>query len=159
MARRPSITKTSVVVEMFGMDDFLRQLQRAPAETKKAIKQGNKAIAEEVFVQVKRRSRMVFHASRYQTIMPSMRVVQGTVPNIKVGGAKKATVSRKKRPPAGDLFFGLEFGGGSKPTTQQFPLHRGKKGYVLIPTIVKMHDFIKKEYTDQIERVLKGLTR
>jgi len=159
MARKPSMNKSAVGIEMFGMDDFLRELRRAPKETRKAVNQGSKAIAEEVFVQVKRRSRTVFHASRYQTIMPSMRVVQGTVPKIKVGGAKKAAVSRKKRPPSGDLFFGLEFGGGSRPTTRQFPRHRGKKGYVLFPTIIKMHSFIKKEYTDQIERVLKGLTR
>jgi hypothetical protein len=144
---------------MFGMDAFLRQLQRAPKETKKAVKQGNKVIAETVLKKVKSRSRQVFHASRYQTIIPSMRAVQGTVPKIKAGGAKKAAVSRKNRPASGDLFFGLEFGGGRTPTTRQFPRHRGKKGYVLFPTIIKMQGFIKKEYTKQIDDVLKGLTR
>ena len=160
MARTPSLNKSAVAIEMFGMDEFLRQLQRAPKETKKAVKQGNKVIAETVLKKVKSRSRQVFHASRYQTIMHTMRAVQGTVPQIKAGGPKKAAVSRKKnRPASGDLFFGLEFGGGRTPTTRQFPRHRGKKGYVLFPTIIKMHGFIKKEYTDQIERVLKGLTR
>ena len=159
MARKPSLNKSAVGIEMFGMDDFLRDLRRAPKETRKAVSQGSKVIAETVVVRVKRRSRQVFHASRYQTIIPSMRAVQGTVPKIKAGGAKKAAVSRKNRPASGDLFFGLEFGGGRTPTTRQFPRHRGKKGYVLFPTIIKMQGFIKKEYTKQIDDVLKGLTR
>ncbi len=159
MARTPSMNKSAVGIEMFGMDEFLRELRRAPKETRKAVNRGSQVIAETVVVRVKQRSRHVFHASRYQTIIKSFRAVKGTVPKIKAGGAKKAAVSRKNRPASGDLFFGLEFGGGSTPTTRQFPRHRGKKGYVLFPTIIKMQGFIKKEYTDQIERVLKGLTR
>ena len=160
MARKPTANKTGVAIEMFGMDDFLRDLRRAPKETRKAVSQGSKEIAETVLVRMKQRSRTVFHASQYQTIVPSLRAVQGTVPKIKAGGAKKAAVSRKKtRPASGDIFFGVEFGGNRRSTTRQFPHHRGRKGYVLFPTIIKMQGFIKKEYTDQIERVLKGLTR
>ena len=157
--------KPMVAIEMFGMDDFLRQLQRAPKETKKAVKQGSKEIAETVVVRMKQRSRIVPHASQYQIIIPSLRAVQATVPQIKAGGAKKAATHRrvidgkKKLPASGDIFYGVEFGGRRRPTTRQFPPHRGRKGYVLFPTIIKMHGFIKKEYTDQIERVLKGLTR
>ena len=157
--------KPMVAIEMFGMDGFLRQLQRAPKETKKAVKQGSKEIAETVLVRMKQRSRTVFHASQYQIIIPSLRAVQATVPQIKAGGAKKAATHRrvidgkKTLPAAGDIFYGVEFGGRRRSTTRQFPPHRGRKGYVLFPTIIKMHGFIKKEYTDQIERVLKGLTR
>ena len=157
--------KPMVAIEMFGMDDFLRQLQRAPKETKKAVKQGSKEIAESVLVRMKQRSRTVFHANQYQIIIPSLRAVQATVPQIKAGGAKKAATHRrvidgkKKLPASGDIFYGVEFGGRRRSTTRQFPPHRGRKGYVLFPTIIKMHGFIKKEYTDQIERVLKGLTR
>ena len=166
MARTPSLNKSAVGIEMFGMDDFLRQLQRAPKETKKAVRHANREIAKTVLVQMKRRARIVPHAAQYQTIIKSLKTPVGTVPKIKAGGANpKAVVAprmidgRKTRPASGDLFFGVEFGGGRRSTTRQFPRHRGKKGYVLFPTIIKMHGFIKKEYTDQIERVLKGLTR
>jgi len=159
MARTPSMNKSAVAIEMFGMDDFLRDLRRAPKETRKAVSKGSKEIADTVLVRMKQRSRTVFHASQYQIIVPSLRAVQGTVPKIKAGGAKKAAVSRKNRPASGDIFFGVEFGGGRRSTTRQFPHHRGRKGYNLFPTIIKMQGFIKKEYTDQIERVLKGLTR
>ena len=162
---REGIKKTGVGIEMFGMDDFLRQLRKAPAETRKAVSHANREIAKTVLVRMKRRSRTVFHAAQYQTIIPSLKTPVGTVPKIQAGGSKKAATHRrvidgkKKLPASGDIFFGVEFGGGRRSTTRQFPHHRGKKGYVLFPTIIKMHGFIKKEYTDQIERVLKGLTR
>jgi hypothetical protein len=163
---REGIKKTGVGIEMFGMDDFLRELRRAPKETRKAVSHANREIAKTVLVRMKQRSRIVPHAAQYQTIIKSLKTPVGTVPKIQAGGTnpKAATHRRmidgkKTRPASGDIFFGVEFGGGRKSTTRQFPPWRGKKGYVLFPTIIKMHDFIKKEYTDQIERVLKGLTR
>ena len=158
--------KPMVAIEMFGMDDFLRQLRKAPAETRKAVSHGSREIAKTVLVRMKQRSRIVPHAAQYQTIVKSLKTPVGSVPKIKAGGTnpKAATHRRmidgkKTRPASGDIFFGVEFGGGRRSTTRQFPHHRGRKGYVLFPTIIKMHGFIKKEYTDQIERVLKGLTR
>lgn len=161
MARTPIEKKSGVAIEMFGMDDFLRDLRRAPKETRKAVNHGSREIAKTVLVQMKRRSRTVFHAAQYQTIISSLKTPVGSVPKIKAGGASpKAAVSRRKnRPASGDIFFGVEFGGGRKSTTRQFPHHRGRKGYVLFPTIIKMRGFIQKEYTKQIEDVLKGLTR
>lgn len=32
-------------------------------------------------------------------------------------------------------FFGHEFGGGAKPSTRQFPIHRGIDGYFLYPVV------------------------
>ena len=149
-----------VGIEMFGLDEFLRELRFAPAETKKAIKQGNKAIADKVVVEMKKKARVIWSAQQYETIVPSLRAVQGTVPKIKIGGARKAAVSRRKnRPSAGELVMGAEFGGRREETTQQFPIHRGRKGYVLFPTIRRLHGTIKKEYTDQIEKVLRKVAR
>ena len=68
--------------EMFGLDEFLRELRFAPAETKKAIKQGNKAIADKVVVEMKQRARVIWSAQQYEAIVPSLRAVQGTVPKV-----------------------------------------------------------------------------
>ena len=160
MATRTSGNRTMVGAEMFGLDEFLRELRFAPAETKKAIKQGNKAIADKVVVEMKKKARVIWSAQQYETIVPSLRAVQGTVPKIKIGGARKAAVSRRRnRPSAGELVMGAEFGGRREETTQQFPIHRGRKGYVLFPTIRRLHGTIKKEYTDQIEKVLRKVAR
>ena len=160
MARKPSSNRTMVATEMFGMDEFLRELRFAPAETKKAVKQGNKVIADKVVVEMKKRARVVFHAQQYATVLPSLRAVQGTVPKVKIGGARKAAVSRRKdRPAAGELVTGVEFGAKRRgPRTRQFPMAK-RGGFVLFPTIHKLHDFIKKEYTANIEKVLRKVAR
>ena len=160
MATRTSGNRTMVGAEMFGLDEFLRELRFAPAETKKAIKQGNKAIADKVVVEMKKKARVIWSAQQYETIVPSLRAVQGTVPKVKIGGARKAAVSRRKnRPSAGDFVMGAEFGGRRTEKTMQFPIHRGRKGYVMFPTIIKLHGFIKKEYTANIEKVLRKVAR
>ena len=160
MARKPSSNRTMVATEMFGLDEFLRELRFAPAETKKAVKQGNKVIADKVVVEMKKRAQVVFHAQQYATVLPSLRAVQGTVPKVKIGGAKKAAVSRRKdRPAAGEFVLGVEFGARRRgPRTRQFPMAK-RGGFVLFPTIHKLHDFIKKEYTDNIEKVLRKVAR
>ena len=156
MARTPTVNRTMVAIEMFGLDEFLRELRFAPAETKKAVKQGNKVIADKVVVEMKKRAQIVFHAQQYATVLPSLRAVQGTVPKVKIGGARKAAVSRRKdRPAAGEFVLGVEFGARRRgPHTRQFPMAK-RGGFVLFPTIHKMHGFIKKEYTDNIEKVLR----
>ena len=159
MARKPSNNRTMVGAEMFGLDEFLRELRFAPAETKKAIKQGNKVIADKVVVEMKRKARVIWSAQQYETIVPSLRAVQGTVPKVKIGGARKAAVSRRKnRPSAGDFVMGAEFGGRQTESTMQFP-HRRRGGYVLFPTIRRLHGFINKEYTDNIEKALRKVAR
>ena len=159
MATRTSGNRTMVGIEMFGLDEFLRELRFAPAETKKAIKQGNKAIADKVVVEMKQKARVIWSAQQYETIVPSLRAVQGTVPKVKIAGARKAAVSRRKnRPASGEFVMGAEFGGRFSKTTHQFPIRR-RGGYVLFPTIHKLHGFIKKEYTDNIEKVLRKVAR
>ena len=118
--------KPMVAIEMFGMDDFLRQLRKAPAETRKAVSHGSREIAKTVLVRMKQRSRIVPHAAQYQTIIKSLKTPVGSVPKIKAGGTNpKAAVTarmidgRKTRPASGDIFFGVEFGGGRRPTSRR----------------------------------------
>ena len=60
--------------------------------------------------------------------------------------------------PPGEFVMGAEFGGRQTESTLQFP-HRRRGGYVLFPTIRRLHGFIKKEYTDNIEKVLRKVAR
>ncbi len=99
MARTPSMNKSAVGIEMFGMDEFLRELRRAPKETRKAVNRGSQVIAETVVVRVKQRSRHVFHASRYQTTIKSFRAVKGHRPEDQSRWSEES--SRKQEEPAG----------------------------------------------------------
>tara|TARA_Y100001963_G_scaffold15966_1_gene19770 strand:+ start:145 stop:666 length:522 start_codon:yes stop_codon:yes gene_type:complete len=159
-----SRTTSADAVEIFGLDEFKRALRFADNDMKKAIKASNKAIAEKVVADMKRRGRIIWSAEQYETIIPSIRAVQGTVPKIRMGGSRKATVSRRypsgrrrrEIPSAGDYLYGAEFGGRGTKTTMQFPFKRNR-GYVLFPTIRRNHGFIKREFTRNVERQLRKL--
>jgi len=56
-----------------------------------------------------------------------------------------------------DVFFGAEFGGGRRKTTQQFLRHRGRSGYFFWQAVRDSKSYIVQEYSDAIERVLKKL--
>lgn len=56
-----------------------------------------------------------------------------------------------------DVFFGAEFGGRRRKTTQQFLRHRGRSGYFFWQAVRDSKSYIVTEYSDAIERVLKKL--
>lgn len=70
-------------------------------------------------------------------VATSIRSKRDRYPVIAAGGAKRTTSSKKAkaRPSAGELFFGAEFGGRGRPTTQQFRPWKGTTGYAFYPTL------------------------
>lgn len=162
MAEKMSRTTTADAVPVFGLDEFKRAIRHVPSDMRKSIAQSNKAIAKKVVDDMDRKARVIWSAQQYETIVPSIRAVQGNVPKIRLGGSRKAKVSRKYPsgktrkviPSAGDYVYGAEFGGRGTDTTMQFPFRR-RGGYVLFPTIRSNHGFIKREYTKNVERHLR----
>jgi hypothetical protein len=57
----------------------------------------------------------------------------------------------------GDVFFGAEFGGRGRRTTQQFLRHRGRQGYFFWQAVRDSNSYIAKEYVASIERVMEKL--
>ena len=57
----------------------------------------------------------------------------------------------------GHVFYGAEFGGRRRKTTQQFLRHRGRQGYFFWQAVRDSKSYIVQEYSDSIERVLKKL--
>lgn len=55
----------------------------------------------------------------------------------------------------GDVFFGAEFGGRRRKTTQQFLRHRGRQGYFFWQAVRDSKSYIVKEYAASIERVME----
>lgn len=53
----------------------------------------------------------------------------------------------------GDIFFGAEFGGGSRPRTRQFPAWAGKNGRWFHPTITADEDRIVNQWEDVLDEV------
>ena len=150
-------------VEIFGLEEMQRALRRAPAATRKAVNRGSKEVAEHVVKKMQIRARSVPHARQYALVLPTLRAVAGRTPRLRLGGSRKARVTRKDRPYVGQFVYGVEFGGRRQRRTEaggstmQFPPHRGRKGYVIFPTITASHEYIKREYSRQIEKVLRGI--
>ena len=59
----------------------------------------------------------------------------------------------------GDVFFGAEFGGRRRKTTQQFLRHRGRQGYFFWQAVRDNKSFIAEAYQDAIESVLENLAK
>jgi hypothetical protein len=57
----------------------------------------------------------------------------------------------------GDVFFGAEFGGRGRKTTQQFLRHRGRQGYFFWQAVRDSRSYIAKEYVAAIDRVVEKL--
>ena len=57
----------------------------------------------------------------------------------------------------GDVFFGAEFGGRGRKTTQQFLRHRGRQGYFFWQAVRDNRSFIAKTYDEKIASILKTL--
>ena len=151
-------------VEIFGLEEMQRALRGAPAATRKAVNRGSKEVAEHVVKKMQIRARSVPHARQYALVLPTLKALSGRTPRLKIGGGTpKARVTRKDRPFPGQFVYGVEFGGrrvrrtAAGGSTMQFPPWRGKKGYVIFPTITASHEYIKREYSRQIEKVLRGI--
>ena len=59
----------------------------------------------------------------------------------------------------GDVFFGAEFGGRRRKTTQQFLRHRGRQGYFFWQAVRDNKSFIAEAYQDAVESVLEKLAK
>lgn len=70
-------------------------------------------------------------------------------PNRKRQAAGKVTM--------GKVFFGAEFGGRGRKTTQQFLPHRGRQGYFFWQAVRDNKSFIAKMYFDMLEQTLERL--
>ena len=173
LQRDPRLKRTMYSdIEVFGLEELQRALRGMPKQVNRQVQQGNKAIANHVVKQMKTRAKGVFHAQQYDLIIPSLKAVQGRVPKIRIGGKRvtrpgnmgahkrtRETDTTSRWPPyAGQIVYGVEFGGRNirrgYGNTMKFAFHRGKKGYVLFPTIKRAHGFIKNTFNKNIAKAI-----
>lgn len=87
-------------------------------------------------------------------VAQTIKAKRDRVPVIKAAGATRVG-GRKgaRRPSAGDVFFGAEFGGQGRRTTQQFRPHRGTEGYAFYPTLRRHIPDLIDGYIRELERL------
>jgi len=74
------------------------------------------------------------------------------VPALTAGGSRKVKSSTGKVT-AGDVFFGYEFGGGRRPTTQQFPPWLGRTGYWFWPLLRREMPALRRAYLKTLDEL------
>ena len=135
------IRDTSIRAEMPGLQELVREMRAAGPLGVKLLQQVNKALAERVAA----KARAKFYATteevgrqRSGPDRAGRRSGKGSVSRSRESIRAQATAKEVRvvgGGPKAEGFFGHEFGGGARPRTRQFPVHRGVDGYVLYPTL------------------------
>lgn len=143
---------TSTFTSVAGLN---RALRRLPKAISVELRDASQAIANDVASRT--RSKGLGIGRGWQHLAPTVRSRRDRVPVVVMGGSKRLPGRRGKNQTVGDLMWGTEFGGGKRPTTQQFLPHLGTIGYALWPTVRSMEDagLITGRYADALGDALE----
>jgi hypothetical protein len=97
-------------------------------------------------------------------VAPTIKARRDRIPVVRMGSnARLPSDSRNRigdRQTIGDVIWGAEYGGGSKPTTRQFEPWRGSgtgAGYFLWPTVRGMNTEIDDTYSKALLEALEDI--
>jgi hypothetical protein len=123
-----------------GLNETLRAFKRYGPDAANELRTAAKAIAGEAATQIQAAGR----SSDRQSAMAAgtVRARRDRVPVIVAGGSSRA----------GQVFFGSEFGGRRRKTTQQFRPYRGTQGYWFYPALRAMTPKVLEEYGKALDR-------
>jgi hypothetical protein len=162
-----------ITAEIRDLPIFLRKASQLSPDFNKQLRIAAEDVAEIVVVAAKQNAAgQPRHGktrpgssgrSQAQAVVDGLRARRDRIPTIKLDdkrgfvSASRPNRKRKKKATMGDVFFGAEFGGRRRPTTQQFLRHRGRQGYFFWQAVRDNRERIAREYLTAIDRVLKEL--
>ena len=163
--------EVALTVEVEGLYEMLRGFSKASDLFNENIRNVSTSLAEDLLKAIKIEAGSVSRSRQALEVMRGMQVRKDRVPSIRLKPnmlfRSKSRSNRKRglvqgpgltrKVTMGDVFFGAEFGGGTKPNTKQFLRHRGQSGYFFWPTVRKKKNLIAERYLDAIERIVKKL--
>ena len=161
----------ALTVEVEGLYEMLRGFSKASDLFNENIRNVSTSLAEDLLKAARIEAGSVSRSRQALEVMRGMQVRRDRVPSIRLKPnmlfRSKSRSNRKRglvqgpgltrKVTMGDVFFGAEFGGGTKPNTKQFLRHRGQSGYFFWPTVRKKKNLIAERYLDAIERIVKKL--
>lgn len=152
-----------------GLWQLLRDLEKADERFNTEMRKASLEVAKGLAQNARRKASTVDHRRQALEAAHGLQAKSDRVPTVQLRpemafrSVNRATVrgsrgrTRRRKVTMGDVFFGAEFGGQKRPTTQQFPPHRGKGGYFFWPTVRESRNQIAEEYLDTIEKVMEKL--
>lgn len=126
MAKKPAPTRDTAL-EIRGLNELLKALNKIPKDLQNNVRDAAQDIAFNLV-----------SGAQAEAASPMQRLVAGGLKakrdRVPIVRMPATGISGKKGVKYTDIFYGAEFGGQGRPTTQQFEPHRGKRGYFLYPT-------------------------
>lgn len=124
MANPKATGSKGTAIEVVGVNKLLRVLSKIPKELQAEVRDASQAIANDLVSAAKNAA----HTPTQRLVAGGLKARRDRVPVVATSGSLKPGVRTR------DVFYGAEFGGGRRPSTQQFPPHRGRLGYFFYPT-------------------------
>lgn len=159
----PQSSQPAVLID--GLADFLRDAARADDRFNTEMRKAAQGVAEQIVDGAKMEAATVTRNRQALEVMKGMRAQRDRVPTVKLSdksgfvSQSRPNRTRKRKVTRGDVFFGAEFGGQARKTTDQFLRHRGRSGYFFWPTVRKLKNKIAEDYLAAIDKVLKTLAK
>lgn len=143
MAERTTETAT----EIKGITQLLRALNKIPKDLQNDVRDASQQIANDLVSGAKNAA----HTPLQQLAASGLKAKRDRVPVIRVSKAmlRPGTTGT-------DVFYGAEFGGGRRPTTQQFLSHKGRQGYFLYPTARARGKRYADMWADAVDHAFKA---
>jgi hypothetical protein len=141
-----------------GVKGLNRALRRLPKDAKDELTDASKDIAGDVASAAKNKAAgLQTKIGGWVYLGPTFRADKSSKPSVKMGGRRRIPGRRGDSQTVGDLLWGLEFGGGARPTTQQFLPHKGTEGYALWPTVREKSEETGQRYSDALMQALEKM--
>lgn len=130
-------------IKVEGLNETLRAFKQYGPDAANELRTAAKQIATVVAA----RQQAAGHASSKQSALtaPTVRARRDRTPVIVAGGRSRA----------GQVFFGAEFGGRRRRTTQQFRPYRGHTGYWFYPTLRRSTPAILDAYSKALDKAAR----
>lgn len=138
-----------------GIAGLKRALRALPKEAKAELKGASKEITQDVAEDARGRAARLGMGWKY--LGPTIRAGGSSIPEVRMGGKRRIPGRKGDRQTVGDLLWGLEFGGGARPRTQQFLPHLGTTAYALWPAVRDHSDETGERYSKALLTALEKM--
>ena len=141
-----SNTQRDTVAEIKGLNQLLRVLNKIPKELQNEVRDASQEIAGDLVAGAQRAA-----STPVQNLAASgLKAKRDRVPVVRVPRTMVRPGTRYT-----DIFYGAEFGGQGRSTTQQFSPHRGKLGYFLYPTARSMARANTEKWAEAVDKAFR----
>ena len=141
MAKR----QTETGIQIVGVNKLLRVLSKAPKELQAEVRDASQSIASDLVAGAKDAASTPLQ----RMVVGGLKARRDRVPVVATSGKVGRGV------PTRDVFYGAEFGGQRRTTTQQFQPHKGRHGYFFYPTARARGDKYADMWADAIDKAFK----